>query len=169
MIELPVESYFEANIASIKLLTSNGFDGVYISSHRPFKNIYSLLKQNGININKLLFIDVATAFGGEMQEKNPRCIHISPAIDIDELIRAIHTSVSKLKGEKRFVFIDSLTTITHYKPLSEVVRFSEFLVRTIKKHEVEDVVFILNVAKDLAHKKFIRDIAIRVDEVITVK
>lgn len=103
--------------------------------------IFSLLKQKGINVNKLLFIDVATAFGGEAQEKNPRCAHISPAIDIDELVRAIYTSISNLKGSDRFVFIDSLTTITLYKPLSEVMRFSEFLVRTVKKHEAGDVVF----------------------------
>ena len=169
MMELPAESYFEANSASVKLLTSSGFEGVYVSFHRPFNNIFSLLKQQKINVNKLLFIDVATAFGGEVQEKNPRCFHISPAIDIDELVRAIYTSISNLKGSNRFVFIDSLTTITLYKPLSEVMRFSEFLVRTVKKHEAGDVVLIINVAKDLAQKKFIRDIAIQVDEVISVK
>ena len=169
MMELPAESYLEANLVSVELLTRLGFEGVYVSFHRPFNNIFSLLKARGINVNKLLFIDVATAFAEEKQEKNPRCIHISPSIDIDELVRTIYTSISKLKSKKRFVFIDSMTTITLYKPLSETMRFSEFLFRTVKKHEVEDVVLIFNVAKGLAQKKFIKDIALHVDEVIGVK
>jgi len=166
MMELPTENYFEANSASVKLLTSKGFEGIYISFQRPFRNISSLLTQQGININKILFVDVATAFGREMQEKNPRCIHISSSIDIDELVRAIYISLPKLKSKKRFIFIDSLTTIALYKPLSETMRFSEFLIRTVKKHKIEDVILIFNVAKDLAQKKFIRDVAIHVDEVI---
>jgi hypothetical protein len=74
-----------------------------------------------------------------------------------------------LKSKKRFVFIDSLTTITLYKPLSETMRFSEFLVRTVRKDEAENITLIFNVAKDLAQKRFIRDVAFHVDQVISVE
>ena len=167
MMELPAESYFESNIASIKLLTSKGLGGVYISFQRPYKNIFSLLKQKGIKPNNLIFIDAATAVGGEARESEGRCVHISPDIDIDELVRAIYTSLPKLKNKKKFVFIDSLTTIALYKPLSEILRFSEFLMRMVRNREIDNVIF--NVAKDLAQKKFIQDIAIKADEVITLK
>ena len=167
MMELPTDAYFESNISSIKLLASKGFGGVYISFQRPFKNISSLLKQRGINLNNLIFIDAATAVGGEAQESGGKCVHISPDIDIDELVRAIYTSLPKLKSKKKFVFIDSLTTIALYKPLSEILRFSEFLIRMVRNQEIENVIF--NVAKDLAQKKFIRDIAVHADEVITLK
>ncbi|KUO41480.1 MAG: hypothetical protein AVW06_01235 [Hadesarchaea archaeon DG-33-1] len=168
MIELPAEHYLEANSVIVKSLTSTGYDGTYISFQRPFKNLSSLLTQQGIDINKLLFIDAASAFAEEIQEKNPRCIHISPAVDIDELVRAIYTSLPELKSEKRFIFIDSLTTIALYKPLSETMRFCEFLIKTVRKRGVQKIILIFNVAKDLAQKKFIRDIALRVDQVISV-
>jgi len=168
MMELPTESYFHVNLTSIKYLTSKGFEGIYISFQRPFKNVSSLFSRQGIDMNKILFIDVASALSGEREEENPRCIHISQTIDIDELVRAIYTSLPRLKSRKRFIFIDSLTTITLYKPLSEIMRFSEFLIRTVKKSEKENTILIFNVVKDLAQKKFIRDIALRVDEVISV-
>lgn len=169
MVELPADSYFESSSDSVKLLTSKGFGGIYISFQRPFKNIASLLKQKGTNLDKLIFIDAATSIGsigGKSQQSGPRCIHISPDIDVDELVRAIYTSLPKLKSKKKFVFLDSLTTIALYKPLSEILRFSEFLVRMVKKQEVESVIF--NVAKDLAQKKFIRDIGMHADEVIII-
>ena len=144
----------------------SGFEGVYISFHRPFKNIAGSFEQQDIDINKLFFIDIATALGDELKENNQRCIHISADIEIDELVRALYTSISKLKAQKRFIFIDSLTLITHYKPLSEMLRFSEFLIRTVRSHEVEEVIF--NVSYDLSQKKFIQDIALHVDEIVNV-
>ena len=47
-----------------------------------------------------------------------------------------------------------------------MLRFSEFLIGVVRKHEVEKVIF--NVAHDLAQKKFIQDIALHVDEIVNV-
>src|SRR3989338_8236901 len=168
MMELPAEAYFGATSDTVKALVDKGFEGVYISFQRPFANVQSLFKQKRINTNKLFIVDVATAFAQEEHEKHERCIHISPDIDVDELVRAIYTSLDKIKSKKKFIFIDSLTTISLYKPLSEVLRFCEFLTRVVKNHKVEGITLIFNVAKDLAQKKFIRDIAMQIDETISV-
>lgn len=128
----------------------------------------SLLKQQKINTKKFFIVDVATAFVQEEHDRHERCVHISPAIDIDELVRAIYTFLDRIKSKKKFIFIDSLTTIALYKPLSEVLRFSEFLTRIVRNHKVEGVMLIFNVAKDLAQKRFIKDIALNVDEVISL-
>jgi len=168
MIELPVNAYFEMNSSTIKLLTNQGFEGIYISFQRPFKNISSFFKSEGIDTSTILFVDAATALSGEQQNEDPRCIHISQALDIDELVKAIYLSLPKLKGQKKFIFIDSLTTISLYKPLSQIMRFSEFLMRTVRKENEENVILIFNVAKDLTQKKFIKDIAFHVDQVISV-
>ena len=167
MIELPTESYFEASSSSIKALMNEGFEGVYISFQRPFKNVFSLFFDKGINVDGLLFIDATTAPDERILEDS-KCIHISEKIDIDELVRAIYTSLPKLKSKKKFIFIDSLTTIALYKPLSETMRFSEFLIRTVRKNETENMILIFNVAKDLVQEKFIKDIALHVDDVISL-
>ena len=168
MMELPAEAYFEAASDSVKALVGQGFEGVYISFQRPFANVQSLFKQQGIDTNKFFIVDVATAFAQEEHKKHERCVHISPAIDIDELVRAIYTSMDKIKSKKKFIFIDSLTTVSLYKPLSEVLRFCEFLTRIVRNHKLEGVTLIFNVAKDLSQKKFIRDIAMQIDETISV-
>ncbi|HDM67171.1 MAG TPA: hypothetical protein ENG62_02155 [Thermoplasmatales archaeon] len=168
MIEQSAEGYFEKNIETIKLLIDNGFKGIYISFQRPFMNVYSMFKRYDIDTSKLLFIDAAAALSGEKQEENDRCIHISGEIDIDEIVRAIYTALPRLQSKKTFIFIDSLTTIALYKPLSETMRFSEFLVSLVRKEEQQQTSLIFNVAEDLAQKKFIQEVAFRVDEVIRV-
>ena len=145
MIEQPADGYFEYNIETIRILIENGFKGIYISFQRPFTNIYTILQQQNIDITKLLFIDAAAALSGENQGNNNRCIHISKNIEIDELVRAIYTSLPLLQNKKDFIFIDSLTTIALYKPLSEIMRFSEFLVGLVKKEEKTQISLIIGV------------------------
>jgi len=166
MLELPAENYFEANASSVKFLTTNGYEGVYVSFNRPFKNISSLLEWHGIDINRLFIVDGAIAFSGETQEKNPRCINISSKVDIDEMVQVICASLSKLKSEKKFVFVDSLTTMGLYKPLSDMKKFSEFLVRAVKKHKIGNVTFLFNIAEDPSQKRFIKDMDPYTDEFI---
>src|SRR3989344_7978933 len=183
VLEIDTKSYLEANIKTIKELQKKGLSGVYVSIQRPFKNISSLLKKQGIDLNKLIFIDVASAVSKETQEgrspsvqkgqrsllapeKCKGCVHISLKLDIDELIKAIYTSLDQMKG-KKFIFIDSLTTFALHKPISETLRFSEFLMRQVK--DSKDIVLILNAAKDLSHKKFIRDVVAHADKTIEVK
>ncbi len=167
MMELPAESYFEANVVSVKTLTEAGYSGVYVSFQRPFGNVLALLKQGGVDTKNIIFVDAATALSDEEHEKHAACVHISKDFGIDELVRAIYTSLGRLKGAKRFIFIDSLTTITLHKPLSETMRLFEFLVRTAKEHR-DGTLLVLNVAGELAQKRFIEDVAVHADTVIEV-
>ncbi len=166
ILELPTELYFESNMKTLHGLLQNGYEGLYISFQRPFGNLAQLLPQKGISLKKLLILDVATAFAAEEHQKHARCVHLPPNFAIDDLSRAIYTSLEQIKIKKRFILIDSLTTITLYKPLSEVMRFFEFLQETVEKQQ--GVLLILNVASELTQKKFIKDIAIAADEVIAV-
>ncbi len=167
MIEVPTEAYFESNVDSLKQLMQHGFEGIYVSFQRPFNNVNHMFKQHGLNSSKLLVVDVTSACSGEIMGKHPLCIPVA-TINVDEIVHAIYSALSELKSAKRFIFIDSLSTIALYQPLSETLRFSEFLVRTVKKHEPGEFtsVIIFNVAKDLAQKPFIRDVALRADEVV---
>ena len=166
MMEHPADCYFSANLEMIKQLLDQGYKGVYISFQRPFSNVKQLLTDSNIDIDQLSFIDAASALSGETQITDNHLININEQIAVDDLVRAVYTSLDHLNGEKKFIFIDSLTTITLYKPLSETMRFSEFLVSTVKKEK--NITLFFNVAKDLTQKRFIKDIAFRVDQVIGV-
>src|SRR3989344_3660084 len=166
VLEIDTKSYLEINIKTIQKLKKQGLSSVYVSMQRPFKNISSLLKKQGIDLNKLIFIDVASAVSKETPKQCKGCVHISPKLDIDELIKAIYTSLDQMKG-KKFIFIDSLTTFALHKPISETLRFFEFLMRRVK--DGKDIALILNAAKDLSHKKFIQDVVVHADKTIEVK
>ena len=168
MRELPTDEYFEETSNAIKKLTEQGYEGVYLSFQRPFSNISDSFQNKGIDMDKMLVIDAASALccAEDIKVSDPHCVPIEQKTNVDELVKAIYSSLPKLHGKKHFVFIDSLTTITLYKPLSETIRFSDFLVKTVRKSEDIELTLIFNVSKDLSQKDFIRDVAFKVDEVV---
>jgi len=167
MLEIPEEKYFEVNMETIKVLVNiKGYSGLYISLHRPHENLVSLLKKRKISVDKLMFIDAASSQAENKSEETSRCTYISQDINVDDLTRAIYKMLPKIKGKNRFVFLDSIPTLALYQPLSEGLRFAEFLSRAVEKGEVNKV--IVNVAKDLAQKKYIKDVMLHVNKVIKI-
>ena len=50
MLEVPEERYFDVNLETIKVLANKKkYSGLYISLHRPYKNLISLLKEKRIS------------------------------------------------------------------------------------------------------------------------
>jgi hypothetical protein len=166
MMELPSEQYFTANASSIKVLIDMGYEGVYVSFQRPFVNIFSLFQKQGINVDKLLIIDGATACSEGFQKENPRCVRVSSSMDLTMLIQKICLSLSRLTSRERFVCIDSLSTMALYEPFSDPFKVSEVLIQMVRKQGFDHVTFILNVSEDLSQKRFFKDVARYVDEFI---
>jgi len=166
LLEIPAERYIETNIWSVKSMINNGFEGIYLSFQRPYNNLSSMLKNNGINLNKLFIIDCATSFSGEKTDKNLRETGISQNFEVEDIINAIHVNLSKLNIENKFVFIDSLTTLALYESFFDTSRFTELLIKSIKKNELERIALVFNIAKDLPQKKLVEDFMVDTDNYI---
>lgn len=164
LLETPAENYLDANIASVSSLLKNGFEGIYLSFQRPFKNISTLFERNDIDIQKLIVIDGATAIAGKINEKNPRCVQLSRGFEVDDISENIFLSLPRLKSKNRFVFVDSLTTLSLYEPLSKAMNLPKYLMNKMEKNEIRNVVLFFNVAEDLVDKNYIENVCIYADE-----
>ena len=166
LIETPAENYLEANISSIKTMIDKGYKGIYISFQRPFKNINNIFERENIDVDNLYIVDCATGFSKSDQEKNPRCININPNTKVDEMVYIILKSLKKLGMSKRFVFIDSLTTFSIHETFTEILRFPELLINTIKRENIDDVKFVFNIAKHLTGRRYVENLSMYANDYI---
>ena len=150
LLESPAENYFESNLQSVDYLLNEGFEGVYVSFQRPFNNVAGSFIKQGIDLNKILIIDGATAFVSGEQKENPRCVNISSDIKIEDLVNVIYKSLQEFKGCKKFVFVDSLSTIALYKSFSDTLKFPKSLLETLKDSKCENVTLFFNMAQELS-------------------
>ena len=164
LLEAPAEKYLEANITSVKSFLNKGFQGVYLSFQRPYNNISRLFIENDIDINELFIVDAASALCGEKCKINPRCVDLSENSQVDDIIQAAYKAINMLVKKKKFVFVDSLTTLALHEPVMEFSRFPSFLINTIRSNNERNVTFIFNVAKDLLHRKYIENVSDYADQ-----
>ena len=157
MIEIPAEEYLTGSMLSMDKLLGGDYQGIYVSFQRPEANVREVLQSSGLDPSKVAIIDVATLIGDSEGE-----------VDIDVLVGAIYDALSRITSKNRFIFIDSLATLALYRPLSEILRFSEFLIHAVRETDSGKHRLIINVPRDLSRKRFIRDVALKVDNVVTL-
>jgi hypothetical protein len=164
LLEIPAEKYIETNINSVKSMINHGFEGIYLSFQRPYNNLSSILKNNDVDLTKLFIIECATSFCGEKPCGNPGWTGLSQNFEVEETINAILTNLSKLKSDKKFVFIDSLTTLALHESFFDTSRFTNALIESIKDNDFDNITIIFNVAKNLEQKNLIENFMVNSDD-----
>lgn len=150
LIELPTESYCETNLFTIKNLLKNGYEGIYVSFQRPAKNIYSWFKKYGIDPNKIKVLD-----GANERENEKKVLPKS----VEKLFNNIYASLKNIDSGKKFVFIDSITTMALINTKVWSYRFSNYLIDIKHNADFKKTIFLVNVAKDLSEKKLVKNIS----------
>ena len=168
VIHTPVENYLDTNISSVKSMVDNGYEGIYLSFQRPFKNISLIFEKNEIDLEKIFVVDCASVFSNLNQELNLHNVNVYSCFDIDNIVEKICKSLGFLKSNKKFVFVDSLSTLALHKSFSETLRFSELMITKVRRNKSDNVTFIFNVAKELDKKRYLQGINIYADEHITL-
>ena len=164
VIQTPTENYLDTNISSVKSMVDNGYEGIYLSFQRPFKNISSIFEKNEIDLEKIFVIDCASVFSNSNQELNLHNVNVDSSFEIDNIVEKICKSLGFLKSNKKFVFVDSLSTLALHKSYSETLRFSELMINKVRRNKSDDVTFIFNVAKELDKKRYLQGINVYADE-----
>ncbi|MFH0885438.1 MAG: hypothetical protein V1861_07050 [Candidatus Micrarchaeota archaeon] len=162
-IEIPPAAHLKANAASVSLIMGMGYSGIYLTFHVPFEDILSDLKSQGADMDKIIFVTCDAKKSGES-----RCVIVPKGCNVNDIIVAVGVALPKLKSAKKFIFVDSLTTLSASRQLAEALKFSEFLKRLIKEREVDMVILAFD-SNDAVHMKFIEDTAIHVDEIVRLE
>ncbi|OYT55197.1 MAG: hypothetical protein B6U72_00150 [Candidatus Altiarchaeales archaeon ex4484_2] len=168
ILQVPEEKYLQVNLETIKTLVEEfGYSGLYITIQRPHTNLMKLFRKQGINADKVCFIDAASSAAEETGEETENCTYVPKELNINDLTRATYRMLPDIKGEKKFLFLDSITTLMLYQPLSETLRFAEFLTRTLRKTDLSAI--IMNVGSEFSKENFIKDIVFQCDEIIEIR
>jgi KaiC/GvpD/RAD55 family RecA-like ATPase len=167
LMQLPIGNAMEVNIESIKTLQSLGYEGVYITLSKDYMELAKLLKKKGVDMGKLAFIDGISQMYGIDQVDSPSVTYVAGPISIDAISEAITQIVPTMKGERKFVFLDSITTVLLYNSLERTLHFSRFLTKSLQTMQVVGV--LVSVSKGFANDNLIKELAKLSNEVINLQ
>jgi len=122
--------------------------GIYITVNRPYGSLVQLLKKEKIDTSKIFFIDLITSTLSNAPERKENCIFMGSASNLTDLSLAISEAVEASPETKKFIFLDSLSTMLIYNEAGTLSKFSHFLTGRLRELKVSGVLISMDTETD---------------------
>lgn len=137
------EHLFSVIVEATKDLLARDKYGIYVSLNKPHKTIEKGLKKEGVDTEKIYFIDCVTSLAHDKLSKNRKKVYYAadPA-DIDDdggIPKGIEHFTSTVAGEK-FIILDALRTMLLYNEPEIISTFIHNLIHILKSKNTKLVV-----------------------------
>ncbi len=154
-------------IALKVLITKKDMGGVYVTFNRPYSTLKVSIEGMGLDVSRLFFIDLITesAGGSAQRGAGDKCFYVSSPKNLTELSILMEQAMLRLPRDKRFVFIDSISTMLIYNDQDTVLRFIHSLTGKMRLLGITGIIFLLEKESD---EKFKAQVAQFCDRVITL-
>ena len=163
------KNYMKVNLSILRVFVNEKkFYGIYVTINRPYNSLVKLLKKEGININRMFFIDcISETVGGKM-EMRENCLFLASPKNLTELGIALTEATSGIGGKaNRFLFLDSLSTMAIYNSFTTLTQFAHFLTARIRLHGLKAGILIS--LERSVDKKLLLTISQLCDRVVEVR
>jgi KaiC/GvpD/RAD55 family RecA-like ATPase len=164
LLQVPMEKAMDVNLEALRVLQTLGYEGIYITLSKDYKDLTKIFRKEKINLGKLAFVDGVSQMYGIGAVDAPNVKYVSGPLSLDGIVAAITDIIPVMKSKKKFVFLDSITTVLLYNSLERTLKFSEFLTASLQRLQVAGVV--TSVSKGFANDNLIRELTKMSNEVI---
>jgi KaiC/GvpD/RAD55 family RecA-like ATPase len=167
LLQVPIEDAMSVNVEAITILQSLGYEGIYITLSKDYNELSKLFTEKGVDMSKLMVVDGISQMYGieEVEEKN--VCYVSGPIATDAISESITQMVKTMSNEKKFVFLDSITTVLLYNSLERTLQFSKFLTQVLKDLQISEIV--VSVSQGFANKELIKELTKISNKVINLQ
>lgn len=115
--------YSIINARIVKYLTGKNMKGVYLTVNKSLADLVETFAGEEIKTGNVIFIDAITKLTGDSEVKGENFHYVDSPRDMVDISIAVENAVSKLGEGKKFVIVDSLTTLLVYNKETTVERF----------------------------------------------
>ena len=134
LIETSADRSFETSLASVAFLSNKNDIGIIVSANRPYSNLMNIYKDKNIDTKKIFIIDlISKSQDAIIEADNVRYLENVSALTNISL--AINECMRSLPG-KKFVFIDSITTMLIHNEPYVFARFIHSILTRMRVHRI---------------------------------
>jgi hypothetical protein len=164
LIKVSAKNYVRVSVEILKHFSQIA-EGIVVTLNKPYFSLRKMLEKEGVNVDSLYFIDCITRqLGGE--EIDPeRCYYLNTP-DPTQLQIAIDRMMDNITADNRFIYIDSLSTISLYRSFESLIKFLRHLTGKIRIKGFVGTMFTLEKEMD---ESYYSQISLMCDEIIEVE
>ena len=139
MVYVATDKYADSALEAVTALTA-GKRGVYITINRPCAKLDEVFRENNIDTSKIIFIDAITQIAMPNVKSGNSYVYIKHPSDLTNMYIRLLEALKKIDG-KKFLVVDSISTLMVYNSPETVLRFAHALASKLPAQGV-DVVYI---------------------------
>lgn len=140
VLQVPVENSIQTNISAVRVLQEAGYSGIYVTFFKDYLELTKLMGEGGVDVSKVTFVDGIAKLYGLAQSEEKNVTYIDGPLSLDVATEAITKTLALVEGDKKFVFLDSLTIVLLYNSLSRTIEFVKSLSELLKKAGYAEVI-----------------------------
>ncbi len=137
LLEINPDNSSETTLASLEYLVNKNDTGIVVSASRPYANLLNMYKKNNIDINKIYILDlISKSQAAEVEAEN--AMFLDNVSSLTSISLAINECIKKIPG-KKFIFIDSITSMLIHNDQNVFARFIHSLLTRMRINGVDGV------------------------------
>jgi len=146
-------------------LVNNYLSGVYFTTNMPAETLQADLKKADIDVNKMQFIDSITKESvGNHTEDSKNITYLESPTQLSDLNIYLERALARVQNQKKFVIIDSVTTLLIYNQEKSV---EKLIHRVVEKNRLKKIMTVILVTRS-TDEKLVQCIAQFCDKIVTI-
>ncbi|MDY6762080.1 MAG: ATPase domain-containing protein [Candidatus Nanohaloarchaea archaeon] len=138
------DDYVETNMDVLDyLVEEEGLPGVYVTINKPYATIVDVFADHDVSTDSVFFVDAITKETGGEEVEQDNVLYMDAPDDLTGLSIVISRAVEEMPDGNKFLFLDSLTTLTIYNTADTVSQFAHFLTGKMRTWNVSGVIMSL--------------------------
>jgi archaellum biogenesis ATPase FlaH len=122
------------------LVNQRGMGGVYLTITRPYAFVLSAMDKASIPSENVYFIDCVSQMAGQHKSGLERVVFIENPSSLEEVTMYLDRMLDKVAGDRKFLFLDSLSSLLIYNSDKSVREFAHFLINKVRLMGIASVV-----------------------------
>src|SRR5437867_2846152 len=132
-------TYSKTNLDLLKIFVSQKrFSGLYLSTNLPYETMIKMMMQNSIDATDIFFIDTTSN-----RCKSSKFYLCASPTSLTEISIAISEALKELPRNKKFVVIDSISSLLKHNSPDGVSKFIHFLAAKLKASNIVGIFFVV--------------------------
>ncbi|MFC2163101.1 hypothetical protein ACFLRF_05420 [Candidatus Altiarchaeota archaeon] len=122
------------------LVNTKEMGGVYISVSRPYDYIQVAMSEAEVDSDQVFFVDCISQMAGKVGLKADNVVFVENPGSLEEVSMYLDRMLAKVTTEKKFLFLDSLSSLLIYNNEKSVKEFTHFIINKMRLERIAGVV-----------------------------
>ena len=127
------QQYRQNVLELIREIQSNGLVTIFISVNQPTAFLADIFWKNGIDVNRIFFIDAITQYAGGAPKVQPdNCRFVNKPGDLTAMSIPVTDVLKKHSNQKTVIFLDSVNAMLIYSNSVDFTKFIHFVISKLR-------------------------------------